>query len=211
MDAFIRALVNIAIGGVRDLAAAAMERMLWLYAVVVTVGTAIRNSWGTVTGAGRFWASKIWSVSGQIYGTLWYIIHVRIPIFVNTAIDNTITWITAVIQDVEMRVTIGLMLLRDWTISAVNNVLDFLDHLGTYLVRKFAEVWEMLEHIGELVFTLLTSPERMAAWLFGALIRHLIQYLDENADSILDLVRRRSIHYAGMIAIRIEEVLVRLL
>lgn len=211
METFIRAIVNLAIGGVRDLAAAAMERMLWLYSVVVTVGMAIRTGWNTVTTAGRFYAQKIWTLSAQIYGTLWYIIYIRIPIVVNTAVDNAVSWITAVVQDVEMRITIGLMLLRDWTVTAVNNVLDFLDRLGELISRKFGEVWEWLDRIIELVFTLLTSPERMAAWIFGALIRHVIQYVDDNAEGLLDMFRRRSVHYAGLIAVRIEEVLVKLL
>lgn len=211
METFIRAIVNLAIGGVRDLATAAMERMLWLYSVVVTVGLAIRTGWNAVTTAGRFYAQKLWTFSAQLYGTLWYIIHVRIPIVVNTAIDNTISWLSAVIQDVEMRITIGLMLLRDWTIAAVNNVLDFLDRLGEFIARKFGEVWETLDRAAELVFTLLTSPERMAAWIFGALIRHIIRYVDDNAEGLLDLFRRRSVHYAGLVAARIEEVLVRLL
>lgn len=211
METFIRAIVNLAIGGVRELAAAAMERMLWLYAVVVTVGTAIRFGWNTVTSSARFWAAKVWNFSGQVYATFWYIIHIRIPTFVNTAIDNTVTWVSAVIQDVEMRLTIGLMLLRQWVVDRVNEFTDFIGRLVSFVVNKFDEVWDSLGRIGELVFTLLTSPERMAAWLFGALVRHIISYVDENAEGLLDLFQRKSMHYAGRIAMRIEQVLVRLL
>ena len=211
METFIRAIVNLAIGGVRDLAAAAMERMLWLYGVVVTVGIAIRFGWNSVTGAARFWGAKVWHFSAQIYGTLWYIIHVRIPAMIGNATGNIIEWASAVIQDLEMRITIGLTLLRDWAIARVNDILDFLDRFGIWVARTFNEAWDMIGRIGDLVFMLLTSPERMAAWLFGALVRHLFRYMDENAESIMDIFRRKSVQYAGLIAMRIEEVLVRML
>lgn len=211
MDAFIRAIVNAAIGGIRDLAAAAMERILWLYSVVVAIGMAIRFAWNTVTSLGRYWRSQVFTFGVRLYGTLWYIIWVRIPSAVNNAVDVVIAYIVAIINDVEMRILVTIFIIRDWAIEQITRLLDYLDRITDWLIQRFAEVWHTLDWAAELVFMLLTSPERMAAWVFGALVRHLLMYLDENADSIGELIRRRSIHYAGIIAVRIEDVLVKLL
>ena len=211
METFIYALINAAIGGVRDLAAAAMERMLWLYAIVVTVGTAIRQGWNTVISGANFWRTKIRTFGWQLYGTIWYIIWVRIPVTISTSIDAVTMWVTVFINDVEARLTAGLAILRDWIVGRVNEFLDFINQLRQYLTRRFGELWDWADRVGHLVFTLLTSPDAMAAWVFGALVRFAINYIDENADGILDLIRRRSVYYAGRIAVRIEEVLVKLL
>lgn len=211
MDSWIIALISLAVGGVRDLAAAAMERILWLYGVVVAVGSAIRGGWNTVTGAARFWRTKIWSFGAQLYGTLWYIVFIRIPVTISNAVDNVSMWVTAVIDDVETRLTIGIGLLRNWIVDRVNEFLDFADQIRQYLIRRFGEIWDWADRVGHLVFTLLASPANMVEWIFGTLIGYTIRYIDDNAESIGDLLRRRSVYYAGRIALRIEEVLVRLL
>lgn len=208
---WVRRLIDAATSGVSALAQAAMERILWLYGVVVTVGIATRNGWSYLTRIATLWRDGTFRFAGKVYGTLWYIIHIRIPAFVGNAVDNVTRWVATIIAELDTRITGLVVYIRDWLWERIIEVVDFIGRLRDWAVRSVNEVWDTLTRVAELVFTLLTSPTRMAAWVAGALFQYIMLFIWTNIDALLDLFRARATQYAGLVALRIEQTLARFL
>lgn len=208
---WVRNLIDASVSGISALANAAMERILWLYNVVVTIGMAARAGWGHLARIAGLWRDATFRLAGKVYGTLWYIIHIRIPAVISHATENIIQWTAGVINAIDVRLTALITGVWNWTTERLAELRDFIRSLIDWLLQELADIKDVLFRAAELVFTLLTSPQRMAAWVAGALLQYVILFIWQNLDTLMDLFRQRAIHYAGLAAARIEQVLVRML
>lgn len=211
MPQWVKNLVDAATAGMRALADAAMERILWVYNIMVAIGVAARNGWGLLTYTAVYWRDATFRFAHRVHGTLWYIIFVRIPQVVGNAVNSTIAYLAALIIDLEQRITSIIIIVRDWLAARINDVIDFARRLRDWIAQEVSELWNLLTRTAELVFMLLTSPQRMAAWVAAALLQYVLAFLWQNIDAIVDLIRDRATHYAGLVALRIEHALVRFL
>lgn len=208
---WVRSLIDASVSGVASLAQAAMERVLWVYNTVVAIGMAARNGWGLLTTIARTWRDSTFRFAGKLYGTLWYIIHVRIPSMVQDAVTNVVQWTVSVVNAIDAKLTALIISVRDWLVARLNELWDFIRRIVDWIHTRLSEVWDTLGRVRDLVFLLLTDPSRMAAWVAGALLQYVLSFVWHNADALLDLFRQRATYYAGLVAARIEQVLVRLL
>lgn len=211
MPQWVKDLINAATAGMRALADAAMERILWVYNVVVLVSTAVRVGWGFLTRTSGYWIDAAFRFATKVHGTLWYIIYIRIPQMVGNAVNAVIQWSIEVISEVDRRLTAIITASVNWLWERIIEVVDFGHRLRDWIFNAVTDVWDTLSRVAELVFLLLTSPHRMAAWVAGALLQYVLAFLWDNAESLLEFFRQRATTYAGLIAARIEQVLVRLL
>lgn len=211
MDAWIRNLITSAFLGVKALADAAMERILWVYNTVVAIGIGLRLGWSWLTTTAKYWRDKAFNFASEIYTTLWYVIHVRIPMMVTDARNTVIAYLSDLLNRSINVLTHYVNLIRDWLVARLNEFLDLIRSIRDWARSTFDSVWDTLIRVRDIVFMLLTDPQRMAAWLAGALLSYVLRFIDENAEALLDVFRSRATIYAGRVAARIESMLVRLL
>lgn len=211
MDRWIRDLIASSVSGVLALAQATWERIAWLYATIVTVGLGVKTGWSRLLNAIRHLASHLGGLAGEIYVTVWWTIRVRIPQSVADVRNAIIDWAVRSIDYVDRKLTLFVDTVRDWLVARLNEAIGFVNSLARWVGERIATIVNVLDRVADLVFMLLTSPERMAKWLLAALVREVLSFVDTHADAILEMVRRRSIAYAATAANRIEEVLVRFL
>lgn len=74
--------------------------------------------------------------------------------------------------------------LRSWAQSAINTVDRYAHNLWTWAGQRLAELWGTLNSVKNLVLRMLTSPEYLVDWLFGALWRRFWKYVNDHAESI---------------------------
>lgn len=211
MDKWIRDLIASSVYGIKKLADAAIERIAVVYSLIVAVGTAVRGGWARLLTAFYFVRDKLGSLAREYYVTMWYIINVRIPAVISHTTDVIIRYLTSVIVDVANRVTNAINTLTRWVSSWIDRIVDNANRLADWALQQVNRIIDVLERMGALVFTLLTDPRRLAKWVLAALVMEAVQFASDNADALLDAIRKRSIAYAGRAAERIEEVLVRML
>lgn len=211
MDAWIRDLINASVRGLKALADATWEKLAWLYGVIVTVGINVRSGWGKLRTAVSFYRDKLIATIAETASTLRYIIVIRIPQAVAAKASEIIAWAARTIDVIERRLTATIVALRDWVVDGIGRLAATARSIIEWATREFNELIDAVTRIARLVYTLLTDPARMAKWLLGALIAELVAFADEHAEMVLAWIRARSTYYAGRVAARIEDVLVRLL
>lgn len=211
MDQWIRDLIASSVSGIRKLADAAIERISVIYSLIVTAGLALRNGWGRLLSMFSYWRDRIGNMAREYYLTMWYVINVRIPAYVSHAVEGALRYLSTVISTVANQITGTVNTLSRWVGDWINRIVDTANRLADWALREINRILDTLGRVTLLVFTLLTDPRRMAKWVLGALVAELIAFANDNADALLETARARSITYAGRIAARIEEVLVRML
>lgn len=211
MDKWIRDLISASVAGVIALATATWERIAWLYATIVTVGLSVKSGWSRLLNGVRHATSHIVGLAQEAYVTFWWIVKVFIPQSISHAFNTVTDWVSRELYHLGRTLGEAVANVRDWLSDRINAVTSFVSQLARWAGAQIADIVNVLEHVADLVFMLLTSPERMARWLIGALAREALSFIDSHADALLEMVRRRSILYAAQAADRIEEMLVRFL
>lgn len=211
MDAWLRDLILNSVNGIKALADAAWQRIQWVYNIIVAVGLGVKNGWSYLYGMSRYALRQLALVAQEQYVTLYWLVWIRIPQAINNATDRVVSWTARTIQELRDYTSQYFALVIDWATRKLNGLIDRVTQLGEWALRTVNEIIDTLTRVAALVFTLLTSPERMAKWLLAALLNELLTVADEQADRILDWIRRRSVFYAGRVAARVEDVLARML
>jgi len=211
VDQWIRDLIAASVSGIRKLADAAIERISVIYSLIVTAGLALRSGWGRLLSIFYYWRDRFTNLAHEYYLTMYYIITIRIPMYVSHKVDEALRYLSTIISTIENRIVGTVNALSRWVGDWINRIVDTANRLADWALREINRILDTLGRVALLVFTLLTDPRRMAKWILGALVAELIKFVSDNADTILEAARKRSIVYAGRIAERIEEVLVRML
>lgn len=211
MDAWLRDLILATASGLKALGDAVWQRIQQVYNLIVTVGIAVRLGWGFLLATVKYKFSRLIDLARQGYLTFYWLIWIRIPQVANSVIDFSIEWAANAILIAKREITETVRLFAAWAKQVLADLWNSLVKLGTWALNEITEIRNLLGRVTDLVFMLLTSPERMAKWLLWALVREAIRFADDNAEQLLDWARRRSVYYAGRVAERIEDVLVRML
>lgn len=74
--------------------------------------------------------------------------------------------------------------LERWAQAAVNTVSKFAHDVWNTLSRRLSELWGTFNTVKNFVWKMLTSPEYLVDWFFGALWRRFWKYVDDHAESI---------------------------
>lgn len=208
---WIYSLVASSVAGVKKLADAAIERIAWLYTIVVTIGLNVRSGWNSLRGIYRLFADKIGSVTLNIYLTFYWLIWIRLPQVVTSAEARIFEWSSDLISTSINGVVALINAVVNWARNEILDVIKTAREFRDWITGIASDLWLQLAEVRATVFDLLTSPERLAKWAIGAILRELLTFIDEHADQIGEIIRRRSLYYAGRVAVRIEDVISRLI
>lgn len=211
MEAWIKSLLDLAPSSVRTLAAGIRDRILALYSWVNKVLTGAFSGWGKLATAllnARNWV--VWGL-GEAYGTLRWLILIKIPGFVSVKATELRTWATGVVNAAKTELKGLLTTLDKWVKAAIAAATSALNDLRTWATKRVNEITATLATVVSLVNALLTSPTRMAQWLVGAITKEIWLYAERNADRIFRWAQQKSIAFAVDKAKQIENLLGRLL
>lgn len=211
MDKWIRDLILQAIGPLRDAVTAVLERIAVIWSAIVAVGTNLRNAWRYFVNAARHKLAQLRGLVAEAWVTMAWLIKIRIPQVVGTLTDNIVSWTLRNISNARNALEAAINNVATWARARVNELRQFLSDLTTWARETIADITATLLYVVRIVGALLTDPSRMAEWLFGALWRKVLNFIDQNAEALFDLLLQRGIYYAGKVANRLEEMLVRLL
>lgn len=211
MDKWIRDLILQAIGPVRDAVTAVVQRIAVIWSAVVAVGINVRNAYRYLVNAAKHKLAQLRGLASEAYTTMAWLIKIRIPQAIGTATNGIVQWTLRTISDARNAIDAAIRNLTAWASRRLGELQQFLGELGTWIRETVADIRTTLMFVARIVGALLTDPAHMAEWLFGALVRKVLSFINDNAETLFDLLLQRGLHYAGRVANRLEEMLVRLL
>jgi phage-related protein len=211
VDNWIRDLITQAIGPVRDAVTAIFARIAVIWSAIIAVGTNLRNAWRYFVNAARHKLAQLRGLVSEMWATMAWLIKIRIPQAIGVAVDGIVNWTLRTISNARNALEAAISSVVTWARARLGELQQFLSDLTQWIRETVADIRATLGYIVRIVSALLTDPAHMAEWLFGALVRKVLSYIDTNAEALFDLLLQRGIYYAGKVANRLEEMLVRLL
>lgn len=184
MTAWIISLITAAVSPVRVAIAEIVARFTSLWATVTGFWSRTRDELARWIGLARSWALAGGRYVGAAYTVARYIITWLVPHGLAVMADQIVSWavefVTGLVNDV--RAELGIV--RDWFISTVNNVIRVLSEFRTWATARIGELIDTAKALVKHVFGPLATPERLAAWIVGAMFMALLRYLVDNAVPI---------------------------
>lgn len=211
MDRWIRDLINAAISGLTGLINGVVDRLAWVYNVIITFFIKVRTGFDGALNGLRSKLVALHGLAGEIYTTLRWIVITRIPQIVGNAVTNAVNYVIAQINNVGQFLRGLIDGLSDWAWRQIQRIDAFVDQVIRWVTGKLNAITDTLDRVVDIVMNLLTDPKRLAAWVIDAVTDEFLRWLNRNADRIFLVVRQRSVHYTMMFADRIEDMIARLL
>lgn len=211
MDKWIRDLIASLASGLTTLVNAVADRIGWVYNVFIGFFIKVRNAFDAAV---KFIQAKILALIRlvyEVYLTLRWIVVVRIPQVVNSAVSAATNY---VIQQ--------LIFVRDFLRGMIDGAIAFIrqqiervnawiDQIIRWADKKISDIVATLARVVAIVYNLLIDPRKLAAWVIDALIAESLRWVDRNADRLALILRNRSVEFTLYAAQRIENMITRLL
>ena len=175
-------------------------------AIVAQVAATIASVWSTVVTTISRWRGEadVWvrNLSGlmpatlrnalAVYTMLRYLLTVFIPNMVAQGVGQAVAWAAARIGEARDLLLAELAALRDWAWARIQDAIAFVGRVIDWAQTQFGEILADLRRVIDHVFGPLGSPERLVAWILGALISALVTWFMDNVDTLAaEAFRRR--------------------
>jgi len=211
MEAWLRLILSVAPSSIASFARGTADRFVSLFTWANTALTKMRTGWGTIATWIPHLRGAINNIVREILTTLQWLLRVWIPGQISTAINNLRRLLTQAIDLARRELSALITTLRTWAIARLNDITNALSTFRSWISARVDSAIATLTRVRDIVNTLLTSPERLARWLVGAMVRELYSYIDANFDRIILWFQRRSVAYTVSAVKRIEDLIARLL
>lgn len=211
MERWIRDLISSVTSGLTNLINAAVDRILWVYNVFIAFFIKVRGAFDYALNGIRSKLSALLNAANEIYVTLRWIVFVRIPQIVGTAVRDAVTYVLQQVESVRNYLVGIANNIITWAVNQVQRIDAFIDSVIRWATAHINAIVDTLTRVRDIVYMLLSDPRRLAAWAIDAIVGEFVRWLDRNADRIAIAIRQRSIAYTLMFADRIEDMITRLL
>lgn len=211
MADWIRSIFDSLAAPIRTLISEVAKRVSSVWGLLVSFFGSVRSKWRTLR------ANTIGIVNAAIRHaqavlvTLKWLALVYIPRKIAQEAASIRTWAGNLIAGA---IATARKLVSDavtWAGQQLAKLLAALDAVRAWAIAQFNAVVSVLNQLARLVFTLLTSPERLALWLVGAMFSALLKFALDNAEKIgIALWSKRRTIVTGLVHL-LEDVLVRIL
>jgi len=190
MDQWIAALAGLLGSSVSSLARETAQRLMSIWKTVTGFFGRVKAGWDRLYGRARRWATAQARHAVATLNALRWIVVTVIPYKISTLADSIAAWARERIADAVAFVSAGLAQLRDWTTRAVALALAELRNLRDWALREVARIASLLASTAQRVADLLTSPDRLVAWILEPLARALWDLAERNLERIGELAWR---------------------
>lgn len=211
MLAWLRLVLTVAPSSISAFSKAITDRVVAIYNWINDTVTKMRTGWGTIATWIPHLRGAINNIVKEILLTVRWILTVWVPGRISAAINALRTILTNAINALERKLTALITTLRQWAQARVNDLTNALATFRKWISDRVDAAIATLTRVRDIVYALLTSPQRLASWLVGAMVNELWAYANRNADRIALWARRRSVAATVDIAKQIEQIIARLL
>lgn len=211
MERWIRDLINSAIYGLSTVINAVVERITWVYNVFITFGIRVRTAFDRAITGIRTKLFALTDMARQAYTTMHWLIFIRIPQVVGSAVHAATTYVLQQLHNVQLFLRGLIDGAIDWAWRQIQRIDAFIDQVINWAATKINALTDTLSRVASIVGALLTDPRRLAVWAIDAIMGEFLRWVDRNADRVFRLVAQRSVEYALRFAGRIEDMIARLL
>lgn len=190
MDEWIRSLIDAATKPIRVIAQGAADRIAGVYNNFTNALSRARNGFGNWVTRGRNWVSAQTRNALAVAYLLAYMLRVYLPGLGAKWLLDARTVAVALINAGIAIVLRELDRLRTWAWELIQRGAHALDVFTDWITRKLGEALVTLYWLRDTVFNLLSAPERLAAWLVGAMATALLNYAMDHAAEFAEIAWR---------------------
>lgn len=184
METLIRNLIEFAIGPVRNFVNAFRNSVLRLWHILVDFFGGSRVAWVWLRQWYNNWTIAHWFGLLSVYDWARNLMFVRIPRLLDILTRDLTGWASRLINDVGNLARGLFRQAIDWATRAANFVHGLLDDFSRWAVgwisRLVGDVGRLLRRI----FDDWATPERLAAWIVGAMFRALWGFFLSNVERV---------------------------
>lgn len=195
MPGWIADLVNSAVGGVRAVVDAVAARLASIWHVLIGFFALVQQRWRSLrTNVTSFVAQQI-RHAAAVATTLKWLATVWVPRKIAAEVAKVRAWASSLIaQSVSLAKSLVNNLTR-WAVEQFAKAIAAITSLRDWAIRQVNGLIGDVARIGRLVFSLLSSPERLALWLVGAMWSALVHYTLDNLHrvAVIAYSRRRQL------------------
>lgn len=211
METWFRAILSAAPSSIQTFARAVGDRFATLLSWLAVIFANGRKYWLAISLAWNRLRTSLKDLAIETVNSVRWLVTVWVPGRISVAVNNLRTLLTTAITAARREATALVTTLRTWATARVNELVNALATFRTWITSRINSTIATLTQVRDIVWMLLTSPERLAKWAIAAIVRELYSYADGNFDRIASWVRRKSVAYTVTAVKRIEDVIARLL
>lgn len=186
MEAFIAGLVAAALLPIRKLTEAVAERVSAIYHNFTdTLGRA-RNGFLHWVARGASWAASNVRHALAVATILRWLVLVAVPSWIAHETAQLTSWALSRLGELRALVQGWVSQAVAWAQARISEALAELGRLRDWSVLQVAQLAAGARILADRVFGVLGTPERLVAWILGALITALLEYAADNAERIAE-------------------------
>lgn len=156
-------------------------------------------------------AAAIVTVGAEATTAVIWLVKTFVPQRIAAAITAVQKWATPLIKSALDTAKSLVESLRKWAVSQLNSALSALNSLRTFITGKVNAIIDKLTRTVDVWFDRMTHPDKMAAWLAGALISPLWRYVWAQRARYAEAFLRLAVSLALRAAREIDALIARLL
>lgn len=178
-----------------------------VYSFSTGIFDAVKGAWAWVVNGLKWLGDTAVGALARVLHLLeWLALH-AIPEGLAWVVGTVERWATGVIHLAEhvLKVIIGAV--RKALEAALHQLESWARAAVKWLTKIAGEAWQFVETTGKRVADLVLHPDKLAAWLVGALVLPLLRFLIESSAGVIAWLLRAFVREAGAFAKTLEDVL----
>lgn len=156
-------------------------------------------------------AASLVTLGAEVVTTFTWVVKTFIPQRVAAAINTVKQWASPLINAALNTAKSLVKNLTDWAKAQLNSLLSALTALRNWATARIDEIKAKLKGTVDVWFDRLTHPDKMAAWLIGAMLGQLFRFAYANRDRIATWFLRASPAFTAWLVRQLDDVIGRLL
>lgn len=211
MPDWIQSLIDSGIASIRDLANATASRLTSVWGVITGFFTSVGRAETLLRTRVTAWVAAQIRHAQSVALTLKWLTLTYLPRKIAQAVTALRTWTGNLIQQVRNEAASLIADLRRWAVSALNALISDVTKLRNWALAQFNAAVARLAKIEHVVFGVLSTPERIVAYIGTAMASWLLKYVMDHLDAILEYIwRNRKPFYTRGTAI-LEDIISKLI
>lgn len=196
---------------IEDLVDRIRNGLTGLWHILTGLGHVVGKAWHRFTNAMGWLLAWLEQIAGEIATKLRHIVLVTIPRVLAHALAKAWTWAQQAIHTAEKWASDAISWTRNHLLALLADLRSWAHSAVSWLTSHLAQLANDVARTARRVWSLLDSPEHLAAWVAGALARYLWRFVHDNAVTLARWLLRNGVQLALQEASAVEDVLARIL
>lgn len=190
MDDLIRSLINFALSPIRTIVTEVANRLQAVYGAFANTLSRARGGLLYWVVRGQAWLSSAANHAWQTAHSIRWLMLVIIPAIAAEAAEAARRYAADLVNVARTIAAVGLAQLQAWAAARLTDALRAISALQTWATGQLAALVVDLRRIKDHVFGPLASPDRLAAWLVGAMFNALLAFAWARAATLAEIAWR---------------------